>query len=397
MEYLGMTGKFHNTWGEFGGYKHPNALRFETALNIANGAKCSIGDQLHPEGLMDYATYKLIGAAYKEVEEKEEWCDKVTSLADVAMISTEVLDTCQTRGGDSDDGCVKMLLEGKYLFDVIDLESDLSKYKVVILPDVIKVNEKMKSLLDKFVANGGKVLATGVSGLLNDEDRFVYDFGANYIGESVFEPSYFMPEFKPKSLEIAPFIMYGKGQHVELSGVEHGAFQNSYFNREVEHFCSHQHTPSTIKRFSAGMTEGKNGIYIAWNVFAQYNKMGSLIFKEMVLYALDRLLGDKKTLSTNLSAQGIVTLMEQKDENRYVQHSLFATPVRRGEFGSRPVEVIEDIVPVYNTEVSLKLDNEIKKVYLAPQNVEIEFAQNNGVVSYNIEKIECHQMVVLEY
>ncbi len=63
MEFLGMTGKFHTTWGEFGGYKHPNALRYEAGLSIANGAKCSIGDQLHPEGLMDKATYELIGAA----------------------------------------------------------------------------------------------------------------------------------------------------------------------------------------------------------------------------------------------------------------------------------------------------------------------------------------------
>ena len=45
MEYLGMTGKFHTTWGEFGGFKHPNALLYETALSLANGAKCSIGDQ----------------------------------------------------------------------------------------------------------------------------------------------------------------------------------------------------------------------------------------------------------------------------------------------------------------------------------------------------------------
>jgi hypothetical protein len=27
LDFLGMTGKFHTTWGEFGGFKHPNALR----------------------------------------------------------------------------------------------------------------------------------------------------------------------------------------------------------------------------------------------------------------------------------------------------------------------------------------------------------------------------------
>lgn len=89
MEFLGMTGKFHTSWGEFGGYKHPNALRFEAALSLAHGARCSIGDQLHPSGWMDEATYALIGAAYSEVEAKEEWCSGVTSVADIAVLSLE--------------------------------------------------------------------------------------------------------------------------------------------------------------------------------------------------------------------------------------------------------------------------------------------------------------------
>ncbi|MFD2116728.1 hypothetical protein ACFSTH_20140 [Paenibacillus yanchengensis] len=123
MEYLGMTGKFHTTWGEFGGYKHPNALRYEAALSIAMGAKCSIGDQLHPNGLMDDATYTLIGAAYKEVEEKEAWCDNVTAVADVAVLSIESMPQPLTEELDNnrsklaDVGATRLLLEGHYLFD----------------------------------------------------------------------------------------------------------------------------------------------------------------------------------------------------------------------------------------------------------------------------------------
>ena len=60
MEYLGMTGKFHTHWGEFGGFKHPNALVYETSLNAAFGAKNSIGDQLHPSGKPDMTTLEKI-------------------------------------------------------------------------------------------------------------------------------------------------------------------------------------------------------------------------------------------------------------------------------------------------------------------------------------------------
>lgn len=74
MEVIGMTGKFHTQWGEFGGFKHPNALRYESAVTLANGAKICVGDQMHPCGRLDRATYRLIGEAYREVEQKEPWC-----------------------------------------------------------------------------------------------------------------------------------------------------------------------------------------------------------------------------------------------------------------------------------------------------------------------------------
>ena len=66
--FLGMTGKFHTTWGEFGGFKHPNALIYETGLSLACGAAISVGDQMHPSGEMNESTYRLIGKAYELVE-----------------------------------------------------------------------------------------------------------------------------------------------------------------------------------------------------------------------------------------------------------------------------------------------------------------------------------------
>ena len=66
-----MSGKFHTAWGEFGGYKHPDALRYEAASMIAFGAVCNFGDQLHPSGLMEMETYRNIGRAFEYVERIE--------------------------------------------------------------------------------------------------------------------------------------------------------------------------------------------------------------------------------------------------------------------------------------------------------------------------------------
>lgn len=395
VDYLGMTGKFHGSWGEFGGFKHPNALRFEVALAAANGAKCSVGDQLSPSGEMDMVTYDLIGSAYSELEEKEEWLDNVESVADIAIISPEAyvgdLSTGQmTKVDDSGSGVCRIMLEGKYLFDVIDFESDLSKYKVIILPDVIRADIDFAKRLREFCDCGGKVLATGKSALYENSNEFCLNLGAEWIKENPYKPDYFRPLEKIKDMGDTGYIMYGNGEKIRCIGNELGKRENPYFNRTRAHFCSHQHTPNSCEYGGAGMTEGKDGIYIAWNIFADYAQSGELHLKQMAIFALDRLLDSAKTLKTNLPAQGIVTLMKQSD--RLICHLLYASPVKRGN----GIEVIEDIVPIYNVELAIKIDKKINKVYLAPQKEDIDFTYENGYISVKLDKIECHQMVVFE-
>ena len=395
VDYLGMTGKFHGSWGEFGGFKHPNALRFEVTLAAANGAKCSVGDQLSPSGEMDMVTYDLIGSAYSELEGKEEWLDNVESVADIAIISPEAyvgdLSTGQmTKVDDSGSGVCRIMLEGKYLFDVIDFESDLSKYKVIILPDVIRADIDFAKRLREFCDCGGKVLATGKSALYENSNEFCLNLGAEWIKENPYKPDYFRPLEKIKDMGDTGYIMYGNGEKIRCIGNELGIRENPYFNRTRAHFCSHQHTPNSCEYGGAGMTEGKDGIYIAWNIFADYAQSGELHLKQMAIFALDRLLDTAKTLKTNLPAQGIVTLMKQND--RLICHLLYASPVKRGN----GIEVIEDIVPIYNVELAIKTDKKINKVYLAPQKEDIDFTYDNGYISVKLAKIECHQMVVFE-
>lgn len=400
VEFLGMTGKFHTFWGEFGGYKHKNALRYEVSLCVANGGKCSIGDQLAPNGKMDFATYKLIGAAYKELAEKEEWLDNVTPVADVALLSSEAVVATLSTGqmaevGLADAGAARILLEGKYLFNTIDLLEDFSKYKLIILPDEIFISNELKQKLNEFLQNGGKLLATGKSGLDENGNGFEFDFGAKYIGANPFKPDYFKPNFEIDDMENAAYIFYSDGEKIELSnsGISLGERENPYFNREVAHFCSHMHTPNSGQHGGAGMTKGNDGVYIAWKIFSDYASSGSLILKRTVQYAIDELLGNAKTLKTNLPAQGITTLMEQKEQKRFINHLLYASPVKRG----KNIEIIEDIIPIYDVNVELKVEREIKKVYLTPQNTELKFEQSGNVVKYIIPKLECHQMVVLDY
>ena len=218
MDYLGMTGKFHTTWGEFGGYKHPNALRYETALSLAHGARCSIGDQLPPDGAMDTATYELIGKAYREVEEKEPWCRNTTAIADIALLSLQAVENAgllgkkeTTRESVSDNGASRMLIEGQYLFNIIDLDADFTPYKVLILPDGVSVDAELRRRINDYCSNGGKLLATGSSGMDISGDGFALDLGVRWLELNPYCPDYFRPSFPLKNWGGAAFIQIFPG------------------------------------------------------------------------------------------------------------------------------------------------------------------------------------------
>ena len=136
--------------------------------------------------------------------------------------------------------------------------------------------------------------------------------------------------------------------------------------------------------------QGNDGIYIAWEIFSDYARKGELIAKTTVCNALDILLGNEKSLVTNLGSMGVATLMHQKDKERTIAHLLYAVPTKRG----KSTEIIEDIYPVSGIDLKVKLPGEVKRVYLAPQNIDLAFEIKNGYICVKDITVDCHQMVV---
>ncbi len=396
VDFLGMTGKFHTTWGEFGGFKHPNALIYETGLSLACGAGCSIGDQLHPAGRMNEATYRLIGAAYAEVEKKEPWCRNAKNYADIAVLSCEaVLGTGRNGFGTSSNvGASRILLEGKYLFDLIDEQTPFENYKLIILPDLILLCDKLTARLKAYIEKGGKVLMTGVSGLSMDEKEFMLDIGAKFAGYSEFKPDYLVPEFDTVNGR-AEYVMYSQGVKLtDVTGEVIASRQAPYFNRQPFFFSSHQHTPNDVSAelLPAAVVNG-NVAYIGWKIFDDYATKGELIVKELALYAISRLLPEEeRRVTAKLPDRGVLTAAHQAGQNRDIVHLLFAHTSLRG----KNTEVIEDAVPLYEVPVSLMAGRKPAKVYLAPTGEELPFDYEDGRVTFTVPKVTLHQMVCVE-
>jgi hypothetical protein len=239
----------------------------------------------------------------------------VTSVSDIAILSFEACSQIDARNNASDMGAARMLLEGKYLFDIIDLDTPFENYSMLVLPDHIICDETLAARLSDYLAQGGKILAAGESGLDPDKKRFVIDLGAEYEGVCASRPSYMVPSHELKMINgVTSYVMYEQGHNItpKAEAKVFAELVESYFNRSPEHFSSHQHTPDKPgSRHPAAVFTGKTA-YIGWNVFEDYAKKGSLCLKELVLNAVEMLVGDTKTVKTeNLPDRGIVTLRKK--------------------------------------------------------------------------------------
>lgn len=398
LDYLGMTGKFHTSWGEFGGFKHPNALRYECAAMLAYGSKCSVGDQLHPSGKMDASTYELIGAAYAEVEAKEPWCGNVTNVADIGLLLSASLRQDGNRHTHDDTGANRLLLEGHFLYDVLDAECDFAKYRLIIIPDTVRIDETLKQKLDAYLAAGGKLFLSGNAGLSDCGTRFLFDTGATCHGTSPFSPDFILPApgLQPGFVK-TPFVAYYPSQRIRATdGQSLGAVYDPYFNRTWQHFCSHQHTPNRPdpSGFDCGVLKG-NILYLAHPVFSLYNDYGAVACQQYIHAAIRLLLGVPTLAVNGLPSTGRVTLADQPSENRLVLHLLHANTILRGARGGPgggPVEVIQDLTPLAGVTVLLgNLPRPVKSARLVPQNIPLEL--NGGTLA--IPGFTCHQMVEL--
>jgi hypothetical protein len=403
MEFLGMTGKFHTTWGEFGGFKHPNALRYECAAMLAYGAKCSIGDQLHPDGKLDESTYAIIGEAYAEVEAKEPWCENSRNVADVGLLSAVALDPAHQAGEESDVGATRMLLEGHFLFDMLDAEMDFTPYKVLMLTDEARISPALKQKLDAYLAAGGKLFFTGRSPL-DAQGKPLFDVGAEVDAESNFSLDYIqpIPELQPAFVQ-SPLVVYSRYPRLKVtSGRSLGEVIEPYFERAWNHFCSHQHAPARREGtgFACGVEKGSL-LWLPMDVCRSYRKLGQVALKAFVLACLRRQLGEGISLRANLPATARVTLTGQPAANRQVLHLLHANLVQRGglqqtHMGPMTMEVIEDLTPCCDVRVSLRLDHSVRRVTLEPQGKEIPFLMKSGRMELELDRFTCHQMVALE-
>jgi hypothetical protein len=395
MDHLGMTGKFHKTWAGFGEFKNQAALEYECFTAIAEGSKCSVGDQLHPSGELDPATYALIGPIYEAVAAREPWCAGARPVTEIAIFNPEALGVHDGRVDSSAGGAYRMLVEGHHQCDVVDAEMDWSAYRVLILPDKIRLDAGLLEKVRAFLAGGGKVVASHHSCLAAERSEFVLtELGVRYLAEARFSPDYVAP--RP---ELAGGIL--PSQHVMYDrGVEVAAGPNTrvladvwhpYFDRTYAHFCSHRHTPAERASEFPAVVETDNTLYFSHPVFSSFMRHGLRVYKQLFLNALRRWLPNSLVL-TDAPSTAHISVTRQTAPARTMVHVLHYVPEQR----YREVQTIDEAIPLFGVQLSVKLPEVPERAYLAPGGETLEFTWTGERAQVVIPEVLGYALVVFE-
>jgi hypothetical protein len=392
---MGVTGKFHTTWGDFSSFKHREALEYEIFTQIANGAKCSIGDQLHPTGEICPETYRLVGSVYRRVEALEPWLKGAEPLAEIAVLSPEAVGKEDARVDSAAAGAFRMLTETHHQFDYVDTESDLACYSVLILPDKITLEGDFLAKVRAFIERGGSVMASFRSGLRAGGGEFALpELGISYIGEAPFSPDFVLAlEPIDEGTPSVPHVMYERG--LEVAPLEKSQrladTYDPYFNRTYEHFCSHQHTPLKERAARPAVVAGANSIYLAHPVFGMYHRRGARFYRQLAINSL-KLLLPEPLIRTDAPTTAQITVARQEAEQRTIVHILHYIPERR----AATIDTIQDVIPLHRVRIALRCDRAPSRVYLAPEGTPLDCSWEAGYAEVTVPVVNGYAVLAFD-
>jgi hypothetical protein len=402
-DFMGVTVRFHLVWGELQALKHPNALRAEAAIMLAHGAKICIGDHLDPTGVLDPDAYAMIQPVFAEMAAKAPFLARSRPVSDVGLLSSVAVREPGSVRRDlrhipEDDGAVRVLTQGHVQFDVLDLHSDFSAYRALVLPDRVRLTPALAERLAVYVASGGGLLMTAESGLSVDASRFALDVGAQLLGPSPFEPVFaaFSPSIAADYTRGSVALM-AKSLRIRAKGGESlGQVFEPRLQRSARAFCSHIYAPPEEQPsgFDIGVQRGQV-VYLAAPLFTLYRRLGNASLRDVTLKALALALGRQPLIRTQAPKGAIVTMRERPDGARVVQ-LVYAPRELRGDSLLGPIEVIEDLPRLTGIAVDLEMARSVRSVTVQPDDRSLPFEQTGDRVQFTLDWLEGHALIVVE-
>ncbi len=382
-EYLYMTGRFQFSWGDLGGYKGLPSLQNDMWDAIMNGAEFCIGDHLHPAENLDDTLYRDVEKLFGQLEKYEEYTFRSKYVADIAVMTDRKVYEKRYQG------IARLLNELKYSFSFVNENTDLSKFKLVILPDSLRLNDRMTEKVNAYLAAGNPVLCVGEGGIKEDGSGFaLLEKKHKFLSLDDAQTSYFRVEDEKLCEKDFRWSMYKTGVLFTSEDNRSAIYVKSYFTRHWDGKQCYIYTPPEKDTDYAVVSRSGNIMRICFKLFEAYREFAMKAHKQLVKYCLEELLPDPVIKCEGLPSTARASVTQSATTAQV--HIKVTYPEKRGD-----QEIIEEhqYLPAGQ---KISILGSYKRAFEPLSGKEIEITQERGYTAFVLPEIIGYMMVVLE-
>jgi hypothetical protein len=403
-----MTGRFHKAWADFGGLKTRDQLDYECGTIVAAGGEVSVGDQLHPSGVLDPAVYRLLEHSFGRVEKLEPFLRDSKPAAEVAILSAHepsFLGSIPMNAYVADvDGAAQLFLEAAIQFDILDPSyGSFDDYQALVLPNGMAVDEQLREKLEGFLSSGGKLILSGTAALDRETGEFdLRGIPVAYEGTAPTVPSYLrLDEALAGDTELAAdydYVFYDQAHLVRpLDGaVAHGELRRALFERTWEHFTSHAQAPVGESLGSPVVVHDENILYFAAPLFGAYRDHDYWAYREVARNAIRDFL-PRPLLKLTGPGWVEATLHEQPEDEGHPERKIVHLVAYHPRRTTQPVQHVDQSWPTSGLGVEvLTGERKVERVYLAPGGEPLDFDAVDDYARIGLPPVGAHAAIVLE-
>jgi hypothetical protein len=390
------------------GYRHvgtsPNIAKVWMLENMLNGAPLGfvvVGTLVNYEDRIFIPTLNSLYGFHKK---NEKLFTNLQSLNKIALVR-----------GSSDEyqGMIKLLSEEHIMYDIIEptaLGTDrtprkLEEYEALILGNVSNMDDRLVSVIDNYVKNGGKIFATGFTSINDALGKPLNRIRLQSLGvEPGFETftkskstylkissndkaSLGQNEFKDFSI----MMLYSNFLKCKLAAKATGYLKflpETKFGPPEKAYFSQEEITNFAGLISNIYGKGRS-VFIPWELGAQYLLKGHYMHRTLFASALQNLLDIERTVLTNASPLVEITHLANRNGAfewlGFINHS--------GQIGAS----LREPVPMYNTNIRFKPAKPIKELRLMNAGTSLKFEQSGEWIECTLPRLDDFEMLLCLY
>jgi hypothetical protein len=279
-------------------------------------------------------------------------------------------------------GALRILCDLHCQFDVVTLAADWSKYKVLVLPDSVKISPEVETRLHKYISNGGKIISSGESGMKADGGEFLPEWDLTLDGNAP-EPSFFVDKDGMK------MSIYASGKLLKSQNN-----QTVYQLAEplIEHifdgiYPGYYNPPGEVIDYPFLSVNNKVA-HFSFNIFNGFKEYAAASLREAFAEALEIMHPNRLIKTENMPAFVRVYLTEQSD-SREVVHITAHIPEKRTD----GCEVIEDDLTILPSKIYVKTGK--TAAFIEPEHAALQVERQGEYLVINVPQFTGYALIAL--